>query len=131
MGADVHFHPLLPFHILLVPEALMVKRPVIRVGQCQDTAEGGQYQENATECQGSTGILEATLWRSLRMGIHQEVPTALAEGTRNSKSRFREERPRTEDGSEFRDEELRRNFAEGCPCHLGNFKLPVQEAVTA
>lgn len=87
MGANVHIHPLLPFLILLVPEPLMVKRPVVRAGQCQ---------ENAREYQDTIETLEATLQKGLEMGIHKEVPTALAEGTRNSKSRFKEERPRTQ-----------------------------------
>lgn len=29
---------------------------------------------------GSIRVLEATLWRGLEMGAHEEVPTALAEG---------------------------------------------------
>ena len=95
LGANVHIHPLLPFLILLVPEPLMVKRPVVRAGQCQ---------ENATGYQDTIETLEATLRKGLEMGIHKEVPTALAEGTRSSKSRFKEEKDPEQKGSEFRDE---------------------------
>ena len=73
----------------------MVKRPVVRAGQCQ---------ENATGYQDTIETLEATLRKGLEMGIHKEVPTALAEGTRSSKSRFKEEKDPEQKGSEFRDE---------------------------
>lgn len=61
----------------------MVWRPVFRVGQ---------YQGEAAEYQVSIRALEPTLWRGLEMGAHKEL-TTLAEGLRNSNSRFRRKAP--------------------------------------
>lgn len=113
LGANVHIHPLLPFLILLVPEPLMVKRPVVRAGQCQ---------ENATEYQDTIKTLEATLQKGLEMGIHKRCRQPLQKEPEIQRAGLRRKDPEHK-GSEFRDEQVRRNFAEVCPCHLGTFKL--------
>lgn len=56
----------------------MVRRPVLRAGQCQDTAEAGQYQGKVAQCRVSIRVLEPTLHSGLEMGAHKEV-TTLAE----------------------------------------------------
>lgn len=92
-AGHAYFHPLLSFLILLVLGPLMVRRPLIRARQCQDTAEAGQYQGNAAESHVSTRVLQATPLRGLEKGAHREMPTALAE---IQKGRFKEERARIE-----------------------------------